>query len=82
VGEDLRRLLDAKADANIVVGNDISPLSKVMTFAPKTVVGSMRDLLLQAGANESDADKEHWSSRQHADACEDAWMRKFHHDPR
>jgi hypothetical protein len=80
--EDLKKLLDARADPNITLSGDIHPLLKVMTFADAGCVGPMRDLLLEAGAIESEAAKEHWRIRRHADACEEDWMRKFHHDPR
>ena len=80
--EDLRALLQARADPNITLPGDIHPLAKVMTFANSDRVVPMRDLLLQAGAVESDGDKERWASRRKADACEGAWLRNFHQDPR
>ena len=79
--EDLKKLLDARADPNIIIGDDISPLFKVLGFAHADRVGAMRDLLLQAGAVENNAAKERWVIRRNADACEDAWMRNFHRDP-
>jgi hypothetical protein len=80
--EDLQKILDARADPNIVVGSDIHPLMKVMTFANRDRVGPMRDALLRAGAVENDELKERWAIRQRADASEDAWTRNFHRDPR
>ena len=80
-GEDLKKLLDARADPNINLSGDIHPLIKVMTFAPVDRVSAMRDLLLQAGAVECcDAEKQ-WVIRRRADACEEAWMRNFHREP-
>ncbi len=80
--EDLKKLLDARADPNVIVHDgDIHPLMKVMTFADKDRVGPMRDLLLRAGATENDEAKERWEIRRRADACEEAWMRNFHRDP-
>ena len=80
--EDLKKLLDARADPNITLSGDIHPLMKVMTFANADNVGPMRDLLLQAGAVETSEFKERWVHRRCADACEEAWMRNFHRDPR
>ena len=79
--EDLKKLLDAQADPNITLPGDIHPLLKVMTLALADRVGPMRDLLLQAGAVESDEAKEQWVIRRRADACEEAWMRNFHREP-
>ena len=70
--EDLKKLLDAKADPNITLSGDIHPLMKVMTFAAAETVGPMRDLLLQAGAVETNELKERWVIRCRADACEEA----------
>ena len=80
--EDLKKLLAAGADPNITLSGGMHPLSKVMTFAHADRVGPMRDLLLQAGAVESEDAKEQWKIRHRADACEEAWMRNFHRDPR
>ncbi len=80
--EDLKKLVDARADPNITLFGDIHPLIKVMTFAHQDRVGPMRELLLQAGAVESRDAKEQWAIRRRADACEEAWMRNFHYDPR
>ena len=80
--EQLQKLLAARADPNIVVGNDIPPLINVYAFASRDHVGLMRNMLLEAGAVESDAMKERWGVRRRADASEDAWLRNFHRDPR
>ena len=80
--EDLQKILDARADPNIVVAYDIHALLKVYTFANRDRVASMREALLRAGAVENDDIKERWAIRQRADASEDAWMRNFHRDPR
>ena len=80
--EDLQKILDARADPNIVVAYDIHALLKVYTFASRDRVTSMREALLRAGAVENDDIKERWAIRQRADASEDAWMRNFHCDPR
>jgi len=79
--EDLKKLLDARADPNITLPGSIHPLFKVMTFASADQVGPMRDLLLQAGAVESDEAKERWALRRSTDATEKAWLRNFHADP-
>lgn len=79
---DLKKLLGAQADPNIRLTSDLHPLIKVMTFAHADHVGPMRELLLQSGAVESAAAKEQWAIRRRADACEEAWMRNFHRDPR
>ena len=49
---------------------DISPLRKVMSFATERYVTQMRDLLLQYGAFENDADRERWILRKQADVAE------------
>ena len=80
--EDLKRFLDARADPDITLDGDVSPLMKILTFAHKNYVGAMRDLLLRAGAVENDEIKERWEIRRRADACEEPWLRNFHRDPR
>ena len=78
----MKRLLDARADPDITLDGDVSPLMKILTFAHKNYVGAMRDLLLRAGAVENDEIKERWEIRRRADACEEPWLRNFHRDPR
>ena len=80
--EDLKKLLLARADPNITLCGDVHPLIKVMTFAHQDRAAPMRDLLLQAGAVESNDAKEQWELRCRADANEQAWLRNFHRDPR
>ena len=82
VGE-LRRLLDLKADPNAPVpAGLISPLQHVLLFAPVKNVVSMRDLLLQHGAVETEDDKERWKIRQDSDRFEPARVRDFYEDDR
>ena len=80
--EDLKKSLLARADPNITLCGDVHPLIKVMTFAHQDRAAPMRDLLLQAGAVESNDAKEQWELRCRADANEQAWLRNFHRDPR
>ena len=68
---DLKYLLECKADPNMPLKDgDISPLRKVMSFATERYVTQMRELLLQYGAFETDADRERWMLRQRADVAE------------
>ena len=68
---DLKYLLECKADPNMPLKDgDISPLRKVTSFATERYVTQMRDLLLQYGAFETDADRERWRLRQRADVAE------------
>ena len=68
---ELKHLLESKADPNMPLkSGDITPLRKVMCFAPEKYVANMRDLLLEFGANESDDDKKRWELRQRADFAE------------
>ena len=70
---DLKYLLECKADPNMPLKEgDISPLRKVMSFAAERYVTQMRDLLLQYGAFENDADRERWRLRQRADVGQPA----------
>ena len=67
--EDLEHLLACQADPNkpITTPGGISPLQNVLTFAREGHVAKMRQLLLDAGANESDEDGKDWVTRQRAD---------------
>ena len=68
---DLKYLLECKADPNMPLKDcDIIPLRKVMSFATERYVTPMRELLLQYGAFETDADRERWMLRQRADVAE------------
>ena len=74
----LGAILLARADPNLVVGEGISPLRKVIAFARARDAAAMRDLLLQHGAAESKFEKQRWQERQAAEACEAAWLQNFH----
>ena len=78
--QQLTMLLNAKADPNIQLEDDISPLRKVLAFAPADRVGDMRAALLAAGATETLEMKQRWISRSHYDLHENAWLRSFHND--
>ena len=69
-------------DPNITLANDIHPLMKIYTFCPAENLHAMRNALLEAGATEDDELKERWAIRRSHDACEKAWLRNFHMDPR
>ncbi len=49
---------------------DITPLRKVMSFAPMKYVVEMRSLLLEYGASENEQDKSRWELRKQADFAE------------
>ena len=76
--EALEQILRARADPNLVVGDDISPLRKVICLARTRHVAAMRDLLLEHGATESKFEKQRWEERQAAEACEKSWLQNFH----
>jgi hypothetical protein len=76
--EALEAILLARADPNLVVDDDISPLRKVIAFARTRDVAAMRELLLRHGAMESKFERQRWHERQSADANESAWLRNFH----
>ena len=81
--EVLQRLLECRADPDIVLGEgEICPLSKVQTFAPEAYVERMRDLLLQYGATNSKKHKEDWILRRRMDIYEKARLARFYDDPR
>ena len=81
--DDLRLLLEARADPNVVPGcRDLSPLQKVRLFARTCNAADMRELLLQYGANESAEDNKHWRTRLRAEANEPALMYNMHKDDR
>ena len=68
---DLKYLLESCADPNLPLkAGDITPLRNVLSFARENHVAEMRDLLLQHGANEDDADIARWELRRRADFCE------------
>ena len=81
--EDLRTLLEARADPNATVGvGNISPLRNVLCFARSSDVREMRLLLLEHGAFESSAEKRRWEDREAYDMMEPAWLANFHRDDR
>ncbi len=80
---ELKRLLDLKADPNVPVSaGHISPLQHVLLFAPVKNVVAMRDLLLQRGAMETEDNKKRWAIRQDSDRFEPARVRDFYEDDR
>ena len=81
--EDLRVLLQARADPNVTIGpGSLSPLRNVMCFARPCDVREMRLLLLEHGAQESSADKKRWEDREDYDMKEPALLANFHRDDR
>jgi hypothetical protein len=81
--DDLRVLLEARADPNATVGlGNISPLRNAMCFARPCDVREMRLLLLDHGAFESRAEKQRWSVRETCDMMEASWLADFHRDDR
>ena len=81
--DELRRLLEAKADPNADIPQGrISPLQHVMLFAPKARVAAMRTALLLHGADETEEDKQRWVQRQDTDANETNYVRLFYEDDR
>jgi hypothetical protein len=81
--EDLRVLLEARADPNVKINTgSLSPLRNVMCFARPCDVREMRLLLLEHGAMESNADKKRWEECEEYDMKEPAWLANFHRDDR
>jgi len=76
--EALEQLLRARADPNLVVGEDISPLRKVISLARTRHAATMRDLLLEHGAKESSFEQQRWEERKAAEDCEKSWLQNFH----
>ena len=62
---DLKYLLECRADPNMPL-----KVGEVMSFATERYVTQMRELLLQYGVVENDADRERWRLRQRADVAE------------
>ena len=79
--EALEQILRARADPNLVVGEDISPLRKVISLARTRHVAAMRELLLEHGAAESSFEKQRWEERQAAEESEKSWLQNFHRSP-
>ena len=63
---------------NLIVGDDVSPLRKVITFARNPDVARMRGLLLAYGASESVFERQRQPERRAADACDAAWLENYH----
>ena len=81
--EDLRILLEARADPNATVGvGNISPLRNVVAFAHPCNVREMRLLLLDYGAVESSAELKRWENREEYDMMEPRWLAARHRDDR
>ena len=77
--EALRVLLSARADPNVVAGEgDLAPLWMVMRYAHNHHVREMRDLLIEFGATNGEAELERWEDRLNIDRWETIFMRDFH----
>ena len=77
--ESLRVLLSARADPNVVAGEgDLAPLWMVMRYAHNHHVREMRDLLIEFGATNGEAELERWEDRLNIDRWEPIFMRDFH----
>jgi hypothetical protein len=75
----LRALLSARADPNVVVGEgDLPPLWRVMRYAGNEHVHKMRDLLIEFGAANGEAELERWEERLNIDRFEPKFMCDFH----
>ena len=72
-------LLSAGADPNVVAGEgDLPPLRRVIIFAHEDHVHAMRNLLIDFGATNGEAELKRWKSRLKADRDEPIFMREFH----
>ena len=81
--DELKRLLDSRADPNAPVPEGrITPLQHVMTFAQRDNVAKMRDMLLAYGATESSEDQREWIIRQDSDLVDAHCTRVFYEDDR
>ena len=60
----------------------MSPLRRVICFARNGDVHEMRQMLLDHGAKECEADRERWRVREYTDRNEWAWLMNFHKDDR
>jgi hypothetical protein len=77
--EALSVMLSARADPNVVVGEaDICPLLRVVIFAHKDHVHEMRDLLIDFGATNGEAELKRWKKRLDADRDDPIYLREFH----
>ena len=78
--DELRVLLDARADVNFSPGpGRLSPLQTVIGLgADPDDIAAMRDLLLAHGAAESEGDRKAWHDTQNAFANDPGWLDNFH----
>ena len=75
----LRVLLSARADPNVVAGEgDLCPLMRVIIFAHEDHVHEMRDLLIDFGATNGEAELKRWKMRLDADRADPIYLREFH----
>ena len=78
----LRMLLGARADPNVEPApGRMSPLSTVRIFA-RADLHKMRELLLQYGAKETEAERAAWGRRLRSDRHDPVWCKNFHKDDR
>ena len=81
--DDLRALLTARADPNLITGpGQLSPLRSVILWARTCNVRDMRQVLFDHGAFESKEDKRRWKIREDAEMNEPAYLRNRHRDDR
>ena len=78
--EDLKMLLQARANPNYIPPNGASPLTKVLNFGPLEHIGEMRDLLLEAGAVEDEDARSRWAISQRACLTDRAYVKRFHQE--
>ena len=75
----LRVLLSARADPNVVAREgDHPPQWRVMRYAHNHHIHEMRDLLIEFGAANGEAELERWEDRLNIDRWEPIFMRDFH----
>ena len=68
-----------RAYPNTVVGEgDLPPLWRAIRFAHNQHVHEMRDLLIEFGAANGEAELERWEDRLNIDRFEPKFMRDFH----
>ena len=81
--DDLRALLTARADPNLITGpGQLSPLRSVILWARTCNVRDMRQVLFDHRAFESKEDKRRWKIREDAEMNEPAYLRNRHRDDR
>jgi hypothetical protein len=68
-----------RADPNVVAGEgDYPPLWRVMRYAHNHHIHDMRDLLIEFGAANGEAELERWEDRLNIDRWEPIFMRDLH----